>query len=135
MSDVVLVCECSRIFISIRRGHSQVEGSHAPHCAGRGTGSAGLRLARAAVRITVLGHRCKAVAGDLATNEVTTFRWITADDARSLLTRGVAIRGINALQRTDADAVANRAHDGTTCSDCVLGREPPLHLLPGEVDD
>ena len=61
--------------------------------------------------IVALVFRCKITGGDLATNdEVSGFRWATADDITGLADEAYAVRVLDAL---DADhPVAVRHHDG-----------------------
>jgi ADP-ribose pyrophosphatase YjhB (NUDIX family) len=61
--------------------------------------------------IVALVFRCKITGGDLATNEeVSAFRWATADDITKLADEAYAVRVLDAL---DGDhPVAVRHHDG-----------------------
>lgn len=65
-------------------------------------------------KIVALVFRCRAADGHLTINdEVTEFRWVTADDARSLLTEAYAVRVTDALSRPGDAGPAVRPHDGT----------------------
>jgi hypothetical protein len=62
--------------------------------------------------MVALVFRCKATAGDLTINdEVTAFRWATADDIRDLADEAYAVRVLDALHEEDHPAVV-RHHDG-----------------------
>lgn len=64
--------------------------------------------------IIALVYRCRPVAGQLVENdEVSDFRWITADEVDALLTEAYAIRVTDALARPHGQAPAVRPHDGT----------------------
>lgn len=65
-------------------------------------------------KIVALVFRCRASGGELTTNdEAAGFRWITADEARSLLTEAYAVRVTDALARSADASPAVRWHDGT----------------------
>jgi 8-oxo-dGTP diphosphatase len=62
--------------------------------------------------IVALVFRCKVISGHLTeTDETRSFRWVTADEARSLASEAFAVRVVDAM--THNDALAIRHHDGT----------------------
>jgi len=64
-------------------------------------------------KIVALVFRCRAVAGQLTTNdEATAFRWATADEVPGLLNEAYAVRVLDALRDDRVPAV--RAHDGVS---------------------
>jgi hypothetical protein len=61
--------------------------------------------------IVALVFRCKVIGGQLAeTSEARAFRWVTADEVRSLANRAFGIRVLDAMQYNQAPAI--RHHDG-----------------------
>jgi 8-oxo-dGTP diphosphatase len=65
-------------------------------------------------KIIALVYRCLIVDGYLTANdEASDFRWVTADEARSLLAEAYAVRVTDALSRTADASPAVRWHDGT----------------------
>jgi len=61
--------------------------------------------------IVALVFRCKVLSGTLTTNdEVSEFRWATADEVSALVDEAFAIRVLDALQDHTSPAV--RQHDG-----------------------
>ncbi|MFG1690380.1 NUDIX hydrolase [Nonomuraea sp. NPDC049269] len=61
--------------------------------------------------IVALVFRCKVIGGQLAeTDEARAFRWVTADEVRSLASEAFAIRVLDAMRHNHAPAI--RHHDG-----------------------
>jgi 8-oxo-dGTP diphosphatase len=61
--------------------------------------------------IIALVFRCKVIGGHLAeTSEAGAFRWVTADEVRSLANRAFGIRVLDAMQDNQVPAI--RHHDG-----------------------
>ncbi|HEY8524240.1 MAG TPA: NUDIX domain-containing protein [Acidimicrobiales bacterium] len=66
------------------------------------------------LQVVALVFRCRATGGELTVNdEVTAFRWLTADEVRPLLTEAFAVRVTDALSRAGDAGPAVRPHDGT----------------------
>ncbi|WP_283139575.1 NUDIX hydrolase [Rhizohabitans arisaemae] len=62
--------------------------------------------------IIALVFRCKVIGGRLTeTDEARSFRWVTADEVRSLASEAFAVRVIDAIRDDQVPAV--RHHDGT----------------------
>jgi 8-oxo-dGTP diphosphatase len=65
--------------------------------------------------IIAMVYQCRAVDGQLTVNdEVTEFRWLSADEANELLTEAYAVRVTDALAGGPGVAPAVRPHDGTS---------------------
>jgi len=62
--------------------------------------------------IVALVFRCKVIGGHLTeTDETRSFRWVTADEVRSLASEAFAIRVLDAMHHDHTPAI--RHHDGT----------------------
>jgi ADP-ribose pyrophosphatase YjhB (NUDIX family) len=62
--------------------------------------------------IVALVFRCRTIGGSLTvTNESQDFRWVTADEVRSLSVQAFAVRVLDALTSSDGQPFV-RAHDG-----------------------
>ncbi|MEU9888621.1 NUDIX hydrolase [Sphaerisporangium sp. NPDC051011] len=62
--------------------------------------------------IVALVFRCKLISGHLTeTDETRSFRWVTADEVRTLASEAFAVRVLDAMRNDPTPAI--RHHDGT----------------------
>lgn len=73
--------------------------------------------------IVALVFRCKIIGGQLTeTDETRAYRWVTAEDVRTLASEAFAIRVLDAIDHDHGPAI--RQHDGTHLIKSVAGLNP-----------